>query len=330
MPIGEALLNAEITGYQVSQKVSSILLNSWAPATKKQYQSPISKWFQFCHQNNISPYNASFEDGAEFLADEFLNSSKGYSAMNTARSALSAILKPIDGFTFGKHPMICRLLKGMFRMRPSLPKYVVTYDAAIVLNYLADLPVDNDLDLPTLTYKVATLILFLSGKRSQVMEFLMLECMYLDNNKAVFYISELMKETRPAFHTDPLQFMSFPYNLNLCTVTCLSNYLDRTGMFRKDLHKGHLFLSPFSPHSPVKNATIARYVRSILFSAGIPLTVFGVHSTRSSSTSKAESRHLSLSEIYKAAGWAGAGTFQKHYKKPIVCSFDMAVLDEFK
>ena len=118
-----------MTGFSVSSKVKDIILQSWSKGTRMQYKGPILKWFDYCKVKNIDPYEARFEDAAEFLAEDFSNSSKKYSAMNTARSALSAVLKPKDGFTFGKHPLTCRILKGMFRMRPSLPEFTVVYDA---------------------------------------------------------------------------------------------------------------------------------------------------------------------------------------------------------
>ena len=41
---------------------------------------------------------------------------QGYSAINTARSALSSIFKPRHGVTFGEEPFIKRLLQGMFNI----------------------------------------------------------------------------------------------------------------------------------------------------------------------------------------------------------------------
>ena len=34
----------------------------------------------------------------------------------------------INGTEFGKHPIIARMLKGIFRNCPALPRYMVTYD----------------------------------------------------------------------------------------------------------------------------------------------------------------------------------------------------------
>ena len=54
-----------------------------------------------------------------FLAELF-QSGVGYSAINTARSALSSILILPDNTTFGSHPLVSRLkvLKGVFELRP--------------------------------------------------------------------------------------------------------------------------------------------------------------------------------------------------------------------
>ena len=46
------------------------------------------KWRAFCSSRNASPLSASLEDGLEFLHDQFA-SGLSYSALNTARSAMS-------------------------------------------------------------------------------------------------------------------------------------------------------------------------------------------------------------------------------------------------
>ncbi|ESP01853.1 hypothetical protein LOTGIDRAFT_99731, partial [Lottia gigantea] len=45
----------------------------------------------------------------------------------------------------GKHPLICRFLKGVFELRPSLPRYTHTWDVDIVLRYLSSLAPAEDL-----------------------------------------------------------------------------------------------------------------------------------------------------------------------------------------
>ena len=53
-------------------------------------------------------------------------------------------------------------------------------------------------------------------------------------------------------------------------------------------------------------------------SAGIDTKVFGPHSSRSASASKAQASGLQLNDIMKAAGWTNEKTFARFYNKPIV------------
>ena len=82
----------------------------------------------YCRQRKIDPLRAAVADGLNFLASLF-QSGSSYSALvpyvNTARSALSSILSMQDNTKFVSHPLVSRLLKGVFEHRPSLPKYDV-------------------------------------------------------------------------------------------------------------------------------------------------------------------------------------------------------------
>ena len=60
----------------------------------------------------------------------------GYSQINVARSALSSIVINLDGIPVGKDRLVCRFLKGVFKARPSLPKYCYTWDVKIMFDYL--------------------------------------------------------------------------------------------------------------------------------------------------------------------------------------------------
>jgi len=93
--------------------------------------------------------NATVQVGAEFLAKLFKENTIGYSAINTARSALSAIITPINGIPFGRQPLIQRLMRGVFKQRPSLPKYTVTFDVKTMFDFIESLDIDNsNLEMP--------------------------------------------------------------------------------------------------------------------------------------------------------------------------------------
>ena len=89
----------------------------------------------------------------------------GYSAMNTFRSALSQVLHRPTGVSFGELPTVKKFLKGVFQEKPTLPRYSVTWDPAILLSYLKALSPVNELTLKMLTHKTVALLGLLSAQR---------------------------------------------------------------------------------------------------------------------------------------------------------------------
>ena len=67
---------------------------------------------------------------------ELFETGVGYRGINTARSALSSALKPVNGITFGAQESVKRFMKGVYEARPSNPRYAVTWEVNKVLNYL--------------------------------------------------------------------------------------------------------------------------------------------------------------------------------------------------
>ena len=103
-----------------------LILASWRSTTKRQYSRPIKLWVEFCvkrKDNCLSPHLENILDFLAYLFDKGL----GYSAINTARSALSTLIF-FDKKPVGQHPLVIRLLKGVFNKRPSLPRTNVTWN----------------------------------------------------------------------------------------------------------------------------------------------------------------------------------------------------------
>ena len=122
--------NPETLGF--SQKATSIILQSWRKTTTKQYSSYIKRWTTYCHQKQIDPFSASIPQALDFLVELF-ETGVGYSGINTARSALSGVLKPVNGTTF-EAQSVKRFLKGVYEARLSNPRYAVRWDVNKVLN----------------------------------------------------------------------------------------------------------------------------------------------------------------------------------------------------
>ena len=149
----------------ISEQATTIMLKAWRQGTEKQYDTYLKEWVLYCNSTGCDLLSAPLYVGVNYLAD--LAGRVGYSAVNTARSALSSVITLRDGSSFGKHPMVKRLLKGVFEDKPSLPRYGKTWDLNVLLCFLRTLPEYDKISLKELTYKLVVLIAILSGQRCQ-------------------------------------------------------------------------------------------------------------------------------------------------------------------
>lgn len=220
--------------------------------------------------------------------------------------------------SFGAHPMVCRFLKGVFELKPSLPRYKDIWDVSTVLNYLSSLHPPKELTLKDLTFKTTMLLALLSGQRCQTLHLLLLSGMVLQNDSCVFKINSLLKTSRPGRHLSELTFSAYPPDNRLCPILCLAAYVDRTKQLRNG--SDQLLVSFQKPHRPVSTDTISRWLKEVLQRSGIDTSIFKGHSTRAASTSAADNSKVPMSTILDSAGWSNASTFGRYYKKPIVAA----------
>ena len=87
-------------GHGLSTEVVNIMLGSWRDSTFKQYQSSIIKWENYVKKRGCSFLRPSVVDVLEFF-NTVRKDVNSYSAVNTARSALSAFVELGDGTSVG-------------------------------------------------------------------------------------------------------------------------------------------------------------------------------------------------------------------------------------
>jgi hypothetical protein len=134
--------------------------------TFRQYECHLSKWFDYCKIRSVNFSNPEITDVLSFLAGLFKKGSCScYSAINSCRSALSFLLPTIEGYWFGSQPIVSRLIKGIGKIRPPRPKYEETWDVSNVLNFLNDLPDNDELSCTHLSVKCACLLALVTGHR---------------------------------------------------------------------------------------------------------------------------------------------------------------------
>ena len=296
-----------------SESATNIILSSWRPGSKAQYDTYIKRWILFSTERKINPISPPLEQGIEFLT-QLYNQGLGYSAINTARSALSAILLPENNVVFGENPYVKRFLKGVFQTRPSLPRYTKVWDVSLVIKFLSTLTPIERLSLKDLSYKLVMLISLVTAQRGQTVQLLNIGSMLEEPTAFIFPLDEHVKQAKPGMKGQIIKLQAFP-NKDLCVFTTCKEYLART----KDLrgNETRLILTFAKPHKPASRDTIRRWIRNVMQLSGIDVSVFKAHSTRAASTSKAKINNVPIEDILKTAGWKSNSTFARHYNLPI-------------
>ena len=107
------------------------------------------------------------------------------------------MLLPIDGYALGEHPIIVRLVKGMFHVRSPEPRYSFTWDVNILLRFLETWSPLSALELKQLTLKTAALVALVSAQRTQTLAALSIDLMNSSENSSQFMVSSLLKTSTP-------------------------------------------------------------------------------------------------------------------------------------
>lgn len=312
-PDGGIFVREQKIANNLSNEATEIIMASWRPGTLKQYNVYVKKFKEFCKKHRLDSSKVSCYDGIEFLTDLF-KQGLGYSAINTARSALSAIIDVSDKQTFGEDRLVKRFMKGVFESRPALPKYTDVWDISRVLTYLDSQGITTQLNLKTLTLRLVMLLCILTGQRCQTIHAIELGGISFGDTCRIV-IPSLLKQSRSGHHLKPMEFKPYSHNDKLCVVENMKQYIKVTKNIRKKEEK--LFISYQKPHKAVSKSTVSRWCKQIMSDAGINVKRFGPHSIRAASTSSARNKGVPLATIMTAAGWSNAATFKKFYSKNV-------------
>ena len=242
-----------------------------------------------------------------------------YSAINTARSALSAFLGVTDKDPLGAHPLIIRFMKGISRSRPTLPRYNYIWDVKDVLDVFRQQPLVEYLSFYDLTLRTVTLLALVSAQRCQSIHMLDIDNMQATSDKYIFQLHGRFKHARLGHETMTVVLPAFKDDIRLCIVHTLSVYLSRSEHLR---NSSQLFVSTVRPHKAVTKDTIARWIKVTLRLAGIDVDIFKPHSTRAAATSAAQRKGVQIADILKVAGWSNEKTFATFYNKPLESRVD--------
>ena len=210
-----------------------------------------------------------------------------YSALNTARSALSCVIS-IDNVPVGEHPLVCRFVKSAFERKPPSRKYYAIWDVRQVLN--------SSLSLMELSLKLFMLLALVSIQRKQTLLQLNIHNEYLkkSDEEFVFILSKHVKKSRSNYSIPAVIIPRYTLDTDICSYVCLEDYIERTKSLR---HDDVLLISTIKPHGAIGSHTLARWIKTVLQLAGLDIDMFKPHSTRHAASTAAYQASVSLDEV---------------------------------
>lgn len=315
-----------------SQKVQDILLASRRQSTNKIYSRTWSKFATWCRSNDINPSRPKVKHILEFLQEGV---EKGLSTNTIKRqlATISSILGPRKHGTISTHHDAKRFIKGLKLLNPPTVHRFPTWNLHLVLKVLMGQPFEplDSVPLKFVTLKTVFLVAITSARRVSELGSLSTHpnlCSFQNDRVVLRLDPSFMPKVNSVFHRS--QDLILP---TLCpnpktdeekawhsldVKRALSLYLSRSREYRKSEALFILYGGP-SKGRKASVPSISRWLKVTIVEAykavgKDPPGGITAHSTRGAATSTVFEGFHSLEAICRAATWASADTFIRHYK----------------
>ena len=289
-----------------------LMENAIVTSTRKKYKCIEKKWLRYCEDRSINPTSQGTVTFLNFLSFSYKNKAKwGY--LKSFVPALAKYTRQVN------MPLVRRLLRGFFKLRPPVARYTSIWDVNILLHYLHAMIVDSFKDK---ILKMATLLMLLSGNRVNMLSHFRMRNMFITEEEITFVFDEALKHSRPNGNTERMVFRAFPQLPGLCPVKAITDYLEVRNTLSGD---EAFFVTQVKPWNAAASDTIARWIKTMLGHAGIDSGKYTAHSCRSAVTSAGAFNGISLTTICKSASWSRVTKFKTHYFREISEHYDLNV-----
>lgn len=287
------------------------IVDSISQSTLKQYEGCLKKWVFFATRNKYDIFDPTSANVIEFLTMRF-SENASYSTLNSSRSAISLIAKG----DISNDVIISRFFKGVFRRRPSAPKYSETWNIEQVLEYIENQDNLENQNLKFISEIATTLLVLVTAHRLQTIALINVDEIVMSSSGLQIKIPDRIKTSKLGKNQPLLIIPFFTERPKVCVATIILHYLKITESIRGGNKK--LFLSTVKPHKPVSPQTIGHWIKSLLSKAGIDTDKFSAYSTKHASVSTAFRKGIDIDTIRRTAGWTdGSRTFARFYNRPL-------------
>ena len=228
--------------------------------TKRVIEKKIQqKWHIYCQENNINPVtpNITVLDLLENLYDQGL----AYSAINSAKSAISCIILVLLYTEISDHSLMSQYGKCVFNPRLPRPKLQFLWDVKIVFSYLEEKGLDNKLPVKILSQKLLILLILLGEQRMNTIFNFEGDNLFINTECAIFSLNKVLKHSEPGRKLDQFTYRLFP-QIELCIVDTLQEYLTYRKL-KVDWSIKELFITFKAPYHEVSMVTLRTWIHSV-------------------------------------------------------------------
>ena len=103
----------------------------------------------------------------------------------------------VEGVPIGQHPLVTRLMKGVYNLRPPKPRYTYTWDVDMVTQYIAEMGENANLTLKKLSQKLALLMALVVASWTSELQALDLRFRVYRPNGVLFHVRLIVRCCRP-------------------------------------------------------------------------------------------------------------------------------------
>ena len=247
----------------LSEEAKKCVSAAWRTGTKSRYEAAWTRYWDWVQSGGLYPDRDAVSSVENYLAHLFHEHKLAYRTINVHRSAISAKLSPYNGMPLGEQPVVCKVMKGIFNLRPPKKKLIPTWSVKTVLSFFKERWGDiKSLSLEELTIKMTILIGLVTAKRpSSIALMTVLPDHYRQLQDSVeFALIGLEKHSREDYVQEPVVIYKYK-DPRLDPVAHIKEYVKRTDEIRQSFQ---LIESDRMPHKAANPVLISKFLKDAI------------------------------------------------------------------
>lgn len=147
-----------------SDRAAELYISSYDPKASESVSACMRKWFNWCASGGHDPIRCPLQTIIDFL-DDLYNQNMQYNTIASYRSAISEVHILVEEKAIGAHPIIVKVMKGIYNLRPPKQKPTDVVDVLPTMDYIQSLGSNSKMTILNLAQKMALLLALTSGSQ---------------------------------------------------------------------------------------------------------------------------------------------------------------------